>query len=116
MELQRYQVTGQYGMQLRPAVGVNNTPYLLMQRLGHVWGVLDPATNWIHGTHYQQVGDAFATPLDFWCYFPLTATVEFVAPVVAPVVGKITEIVLDLATGSVVTIKREDGTQEVETA
>ena len=114
--MQRYQVTGPNGMNLRPAVGVNNTPLLLMQRLGYVWGVLDPATNWIHGTHYQQVGDAFATPLDFWCSAPLTTLVDYVAPVVAPVVSKITEIVLDLAAGSVVTIKREDGRVETETA
>lgn len=76
-----------------------------------VWGVFDTNTNWIRVSQYQKVGGSI-TPLDAWCsgYGTYVKVVVDTPPSVQP------KIEVKLAPGSVVTVTKADGTQEVITA
>ena len=64
--MNKFEVIGQYGLNLRPAPATNNTPKLLCATGTQLWGERR-SDGWIHGTHYQQPNESFATLMDFYC-------------------------------------------------
>jgi len=78
-EPMRYRVVGANGLNLRTAP-VSGSIIILVPPNTYVFGVIDPVSEWLHGTSYQQPGLS-ETPLDFWCSALPGYIVEDAAPV-----------------------------------
>jgi len=90
-DMKKFEVVGPYGLNLRPAIGTNNTPLLLAPKGSLLWGTM-LSSGWVQGTHYQAPGGEI-TALNFYCsgdlYF--VKEVAYTEPTPPPV-GSLPEI------------------------
>ena len=77
-ESMRYRVVGANGLNLR-STPFSGSIIILVPPNTYVFGVIDPVSEWLHGTSYEQPGLP-ETTLDFWCSALPGYIVEDVAP------------------------------------
>jgi GH25 family lysozyme M1 (1,4-beta-N-acetylmuramidase) len=100
------------GLAVRDGNGTTHTQIDTLNLGDVVDAVQDDVTHWLHISLITRAGQVQQTAKDGWC----SGNSAYMEPVIPPPVTVHPKIVIDAAAGTVITITKSDGTQEVITA